>query len=85
MNIYSDRSPWFPKFCAALKATSSAEMIENLLQVKVEKWRGCAPRYAHHDTNSENDPKTLTDDECGRDVLLAERHYESYLGLVFEP
>ncbi|KAF8955320.1 FMN-linked oxidoreductase [Flammula alnicola] len=58
------RRPWFPKFRAALGATKSLDMVESLLNSRLERWRGRPPRNAHHESHSE----TLTDEDMGKEV-----------------
>jgi len=51
--LLSERRPWFKKFRAALAATSSLDAIENLLRVKVQRWRGRSLRVPHLENDKE--------------------------------
>ncbi|KAG6819944.1 hypothetical protein H0H93_007150 [Arthromyces matolae] len=48
------RRPWFQKFRTALTSTTSVEEMEQLLRVKVERWRGRPPRSREFDTENED-------------------------------
>ncbi|KAF8879651.1 FMN-linked oxidoreductase [Gymnopilus junonius] len=66
------RRPWFPKFRAALGATSSLEEVESLLTYKVERWRGRLPRVSH-----QGPTESLPDEISEREASLVDENLGS--------
>ncbi|KAJ7717045.1 FMN-linked oxidoreductase [Mycena metata] len=48
------RRPWYNKFRTSLGACKTLDDIERLLRVKVEKWRGRAPRIVDADVDDDD-------------------------------
>jgi hypothetical protein len=55
--LLSHRRPWYRKFRSALNACQTLDDVDRLLRVKVERWRGRAPRLVDADEDQSEEEK----------------------------
>lgn len=60
------RRSWFPRFRAALGATKSLEEVENLLRIKVERWRGTRTKHLRSIVGGEDNEDSSDDEESDK-------------------
>ncbi|KAF9009967.1 t-diRNAhydrouridine synthase [Cyathus striatus] len=87
IDFQCNRRPWFSKFRTALNATQSLEEVEKLLRVKVQRWRGRPPLFAHHHGTAEGEDNDDSDysnsDESDKHVDIDMESAEDTFGLSF--
>lgn len=63
--ILSHRRPWYRKFRPALSACKTLDDVERLLRVKVERWRGRAPRPVDEENESDEESQVEVVEDFG--------------------
>ncbi|KAJ7913880.1 t-diRNAhydrouridine synthase [Mycena leptocephala] len=65
IDLQCHRRPWYRKFRPALSACKTLDDVERLLRVKVERWRGRAPRPVDEENDSDEESQVEVVEDFG--------------------